>query len=932
MSTAPSLWLVDGSHAVYRAFHAIHVKDPADLLRAPDGRPTNAVHVFTSMMLRALREHRPTHLLVAFDEAAEESRQAIFADYKITRPETPDLLKPQFPMVHQVIDALGLRRLAFRGYEADDIIATLCKRARALGMDVVILSGDKDLLQLVEAPAGEGAPAVRCYDSMLEKWYGPAEVKEKWGVGPERVGDLLALTGDEIDNIPGVPGVGAKTAAGLLAEHGSLEGVLEAAPAIKKPKLRENLLANLDNVRRGRKLIALFDNLALPITQDNLFTELAIHPIDEGKVRPLFKELGFNRLLGQLPKPIPVPPSGARRVIATAEALEPLVARAREAGRIGLLTLTSEGEPLHDLLVGVAVSLPAGRADADSGRLSFYVPLGHAAQGTPQGAGSGDLFSEPQAGLSRAAAIALLRPLLEDAAVFKDGHDLKRDVIAWSRAGVALAGLGTDARLASYLLDPTERDHALLPAARERVALELPDLKALQERSGKGKKATPLAALAPEDLGDAACALAEGARLLAAAHEEDLRAEPELWALYAGLERPLLSILAALEQRGIGLDVPKLQAISLELGVQIDHLLAEIHQLAGGEFSPASNPQLAEVLYGRLGLPVIKSGKTGPSTDQEVLEKLAEQHPLPAKILEHRQLTKLRNTYLDALPAALGKDGRLHTTFDQAVAATGRLSSVNPNLQNIPIRTPVGARIREAFIPGPGLKLISADYSQIELRILAHISGDPVLAESFRTGEDLHARTAGETFGVLARDVTRQQRDIAKMINYGIAYGLSGFGLGQRLGLPTEEANAIIARYFERYAGVAAWLHRVVEETRRDGVVHTLFGRRRFLPDIASRNPALRMAAERMAVNTPIQGTAADLVKRAMLRVDERLKKEGLRASMLLQIHDELVVETSPGELAAVLPLVQHEMEQAAALSVPLVVEIGEGDTWAAAH
>jgi DNA polymerase-1 len=432
-------------------------------------------------------------------------------------------------------------------------------------------------------------------------------------------------------------------------------------------------------------------------------------------------------------------------------------------------------------------------------------------------------------------------------------------------------------------------------------------------------------------VGAAAAALVEGARRLADALGEDLKADAELWPLYAELELPLLRVLADLELAGINLDVARLRQLSQEVQQQTDALLKEIFQLAGGEFMPGSTQQLADVLFKKLGLPVLRRGKTGPSTDQEVLEELALQHPLPAKILEHRQLTKLQNTYLDALPAALGRDGRLHTTFDQAVAATGRLSSVNPNLQNIPIRTALGAKIREAFIPQPGWKLISADYSQIELRVLAHITGDPVLRASFESGEDLHARTAGETFGVPPGEVTRQQRDIAKMINYGIAYGLSAFGLAHRLGLEKQEAGVIIEKYFSRYRFVKQWLDDTIAEARRTGMVKTLFGRRRYLPDINSKNATARNAAERTAVNTPIQGTAADLVKRAMLRVDAALK-DRYRARMLLQVHDELVLEAPQAEVAEVGPLVMAQMRGAADLAVPLEVELGEGNTWAEAH
>jgi DNA polymerase-1 len=896
----PSLWLVDGSHAIFRAYHAL------PHLSTRRGVPTNAVYGFTTMLLRAIREGNPTHLAVAFDEEGKQARSEIYAEYKATRGAPPEDLSPQFPLVRRVLEALNVPAVGLSGWEADDVIATLVRRARSLGWDAVIVTGDKDLLQLVDG-------AVRCYDSMYEKWYGPAEVEEKWGVPPHLVADLLALTGDKIDNVPGIPGVGEKTAAALLKEFGTLDGVLSRAGEIKKPKLRENALANLETVRRARKLIQLHDDLPLPVQLE----DLARKPLNEPKARSLFTELEFVRLINDLPRPPPTPPTGARSIATDLPAVEKLVARARQAGRIGLLTLTSADEPLHDDLLGVALSLPDE---------SVYVPLGHRPRGGPSGA----LFAPAE--LDARKAIALLRPLLEDAQVRKSGHDLKRDLVAWKRASVELRGLDVDARLASYLLDPTGRDHSLAQTARERISCELPVLKELCEKTGKGKKATPLPEVPVDEVGAAACALVEGARRLAAALEEDLRADPELWQLYSELELPLEEVLARVELTGISLDVARLESLNQELGKQIDQLLLEITQLAGEEFLPTSNQQLAEILYKKLQLPVLKRGKTGPSTDQEVLEELAQQHPMPAKVLEHRQLTKLKTTYLDALPAALGKDGRLHTTFDQAVAATGRLASINPNLQNIPIRTPLGARIREAFIPRAGWTLLSADYSQIELRILAHISGDPVLRDSFLSGEDLHARTAGETFGVPPAEVTRQQRDIAKMINYGIAYGLSSFGLAHRLGLEQSEAHSIIERYFARYARVKEWLDATIEEARSSGRVKTLFGRRRYLPDINSKNPAARSAAERTAVNTPIQGTAADLVKRAMLRVDRALSARALQAKMLLQVHDELVLEAPPAELEQVSSLLAEEMKGVADFAVPLEVELGHGPTWAAAH
>src|SRR2546426_1326880 len=622
----PSLWLVDGSHTIFRAYHAL------PHLSTRQGVPTNAVYGFTTMLLRAIREGSPTHLAVAFDEEAKAKRSEIYSAYKATRGAPPEDLSPQFPLVRRVLEALRVPAIGFPGYEADDVIATLALRARAQGWEVVIVSGDKDLMQLV-------VNGIRCYDSMYEKWYGPEEVEAKWGVPPQQVADLLALTCDKIDNIPGVPGVGEKTAAGLLKEYGTLENVLANAGGVKKPKLRENLLASLDSVRRGRQLISLYGELPLPVQLEDLERK----PVDEPRARKLFTELEFGRLVNDLPGPPPTPPSGARSTATTLEQVQRLVDKARAANRFALLTLTSEDEPLRDELLGLAFSLPDE---------SVYVPLGH----RPAGAGgSGALFAPAEINARRA--IPLLKPLLEDPGIIKDGHDLKRDIDAWRRVGVNLKALGIDSRIASYLIDPTGRDHSLVQTARERISCELPLLKELCERSGKGKKATPLAELSVDETSAAACALVEGARRLCEALGEDLRADPELLGLYSEIEKPLIDVLANLELTGIRVDVPRLQRLSDEIGRQIDALLQEIYQLAGGEFLPGSTQQLAEVLYKKLNLPVLKRGKTGPSTDQEVLEELAQHHPLPAKVLEHRQLTKLKSTYLDALPAGIGQDG-----------------------------------------------------------------------------------------------------------------------------------------------------------------------------------------------------------------------------------------------------------------------------------
>src|SRR6267154_243871 len=534
----PSLWLVDGSHTIFRAYHAL------PHLSTRQGVPTNAVYGFTTMLLRAIREGSPTHLAVAFDEEAKAKRSEIYDGYKATRGPPPEDLRPQFPLVRQVLEAMRVPAIGFPGYEADDVIATLAKRARAQGWDVVIVSGDKDMMQLV-------VDGIRCYDSMYEKWYGPAEVEEKWGVPPQQVADLLALTGDKIDNVPGIPGVGEKTAAALLAEFGSLEGVLQHAGEIKKPKLRENALASIETVRRGRTLIQLNGDLPVPVQ----LGDLVRRPPREDKARSLFIELEFSRLLKDLPRPPAVPPSGARSLATDLAAVEKLAARMREAGRATILTLTSEDEPLHDELLGIAVSLPDE---------SVYVPIGHRPRGGPEGS----LFAPAE--LDGRRAVEILRPVLEDAKVRKDGHDLKRELVAWKRRGIELRGLAIDSRLASYLLDPTGRDHSLAQTARERIGCELPALKELCEKSGKGKKATPLPEVPVDEVSAAACALVEGARRLSEELEKDLREDPELWPLYSKLELPLSEVLANVELAGISLDVPRLEALNREISGQIE--------------------------------------------------------------------------------------------------------------------------------------------------------------------------------------------------------------------------------------------------------------------------------------------------------------------------------------------------------------------------
>jgi DNA polymerase-1 len=900
----PVLHLIDGSGYLFRAYHALPP------LTTSKGVPTGAVRGLASMLLRDLRQQKPTHVAVCMDLDSRGKRAEIYPEYKAHRPPPPEDLVPQFALVRDVIRALDVPMLELSGYEADDIIATLAREALERGWEVVVHSGDKDLMQLVK----DGH--CRFYDGLKDKWFGDGEVREKWGVGPAQVGDLLALIGDKVDNVPGVPGVGEKTAAQLLAEFGSLDAVLARAGEVKKPKLRENLLANLDQVRLARRLVALDDRAPVGVTLD----DLARKPIDPVKARAVFGELEMFSLLKELPQPAsstalePAPAAASAPapelvgtsvttwLVSSAAQLESLVLGLRDSSRFSLQLVLSGERPLVDALLGVAVATEQG---------AHYVPVGMGGLG--------------QAALPERLVLDALRPLLEAQTPLKDGHSIKAAATALLARGIRLAGLGLDVEVASFLLNAARREHALPDLARERLKLELagPPLDAR-------KRPTFVNAL-PDELAPYAGGHADAVRQLVPQLEAELAREG-LTALWAELERPVLPILAAMEVAGIKVDGAALRAQGAEFEKEIAALLAEIEALAGRPFNVNAPAQLAEVLFDKLQLPVVRKGKTGPSTDAEVLEKLAEQHPLPGKVLEYRSISKLKNTYLDTLPELVAGDGRVHTTFNPIGAATGRVSSNDPNLQNIPIRTDLGRRIRAAFVAEAGHLLVSADYSQIELRILADMSGDAALCDSFRRGEDVHTRTAAETFGVLPLLVTPEMRRVAKMINYAIAYGLSPYGLSTRLGIARDEAKAAIDAYFARYTGVKAWLARTVEQGRDKGYVSTLLGRKRQLADLRSRNPAARQAAERAAVNAPIQGTAADIVKKAMVAVDAAVRRELPAARMLLQVHDELLFEVPEAEADRLAALVKPIMEGALALQVPLVVDVGRGRSWADAH
>jgi DNA polymerase-1 len=881
--------LIDASGYIFRAYHAIQA------LSTSKGVPTNAVYGFTRMLLKTLREFAPTHVALAFDKESRLGRQAIDATYKANREGPPPDLVPQFDLIRRVVAALNVPVLEYEGWEADDVIGTLARQAREEGFHVLVVTGDKDFIQIVDEH-------VELFDPMQDKRTGPKEVRERLGIVPSQMRDYLALIGDPIDNIPKVPGIGPKTAVELLQQFGDIEAILERPNEIKKPKIREALEANASQLRRAKSLVAFRTDLPLDVRVQDLMRR----PIKDAQARALFSELEFFKLLQEMPAQQPTPLSVATQVVSDRQGLEQIAAAASEAKSLTVIP-AFEGLPYAAELTGLGIATEDGS--------SYYVPLQHRYIGAP-GQVSGDTFR------------AVMKPVLEDARVVKHGHDLKSLTLVLAGIGIELAGAQGDVELLSYLLNPSRRQHALVDLARERLGVELPQSPML----APGRKKGPLLCEVPvEQSGDCFGASADAARRLTAALWTEIE-QAGLSKLAQEIELPLIPILARMERKGVKVDLAALSNIEKKVDIDCAAKLAEVFKLAGKEFNVNSNGQLSQVLYDELQLPIMRRGKTGPSTDQEVLEKLSEHHPLPKAVIEYRMLSKLKSTYLETLPQLIAADGRLHTSFHQAAAATGRLSSSDPNLQNIPIRSELGREIRRAIVADPGHRLVSADYSQIELRLLAHIANDEALLQAFRNDEDVHTRTAAEVFGVAPDCVSSNQRRAAKAINFGIAYGLSPHGLSTRLDISTEEARSVIDRYFARYAGIRRYLDETVEKARRTGYVETLFGRRRFIPELHSRNRNAAQAAERAAINMPIQGTAADLIKLAMIRIEEAIASARLRAQMLLQVHDELLFEAPEREVEALKDLVQTLMSNVATLKAPLKVDIGSGTSWAEAH
>jgi DNA polymerase-1 len=894
MATRPTLFLIDGNSQMYRAYHAIRG------LTGPDGKSTNAVFGFVTMLRKLLADHRPTHVAAAFDLAGPTFRDALADDYKANRAPMPPDLVEQVDLVHRACAALGVPVLTHEGVEADDVIGTLAKRAEAAGFDVAIVTGDKDLLQLVGG-------SVRVFNPRDEgTWYDAAGVVEKFGVPPERVIDVLALTGDSVDNVKGVPGIGDKGARELIGEFGSLDALLEGAGRVTQKRYREALLAHAGEALKSRELVTI--RTSVPVAVE--FDALAYTGADRERCYELFSSLGFRSLTNEF-APTAATVAKDYQAVVSLEALAALVPELRAVGSVAVAVIGDDASPLRTRLIGIALS-----AGMRHGR---YVPLGHTA-----------LDESPSLDARRA--VDLLRPLLAGGGCEIVGHDVKFDAMVLDRHGLRVADSAFDTMLASYLLDSTRAPHALEDLGSTYLGYRAV---AAEEVLGKGAKAVTAADLPVSAILDYACERADLARQLAGVLKPKL-AEQGLDGVYRDLEMPLVPVLMAVEQAGVRVDVAALGALSTRLDTEMERLAARIYGLAGEPFNINSPKQLGDVLFEKLKLPALKkTGKTKTaSTAVEVLEELAASHELPRLVLDWRAMQKLKGTYVDALPALVdGATGRVHTSFNQAVAATGRLSSSDPNLQNIPVRTELGREIRKAFVAEPGNVLISADYSQIELRVLADLAGDAALIDAFRRGEDIHDRTALAIFGAASGRDRKEMRATAKMVNYALLYGKTAFTLSKDIGVSQQAAQAFIDAYFAGFPGVRQFIDRTLEEARATGVVKTLFGRRRPVPDITSQNTQVRQAAERVAVNMPIQGTAADILKRAMIDVHRALLERpapatGLRARMILTVHDELLFEVPRAEADEVAALVKTHMEGAARLAVPLTVDIGIGDNW----
>ena len=908
------VYILDVFSLVFQVFHGLPP------MTGPAGQPTNAVFGFTRDVMNLLREHQPSHLYCAMDSPGKGIRNDWYPEYKANRDAMPEDLVPQIAMIEEVIAGFGLPVLRLDGWEADDIFATLAKRAAEAGHEVRIVTSDKDARQLINSQ-------VQIYHIRKDEFQDEEFVKEQWGVRPDQVIDFQSLVGDSVDNVPGMPLVGPKKARILLEQYGTLEEVLAHADEVNGKKLKENLVTFADQSRLSRRLVTLYDDLPLELDWD----AQRIGSPDVERLNSLFNEFGFRSFPAELRKladadgDLPAaeadtpeitgdhggPAQGQlfgqtdRRwtLVDTTEQFDTFLEELSAQNKICFDLETTGLDELTADIVGWAFCWEPGHG--------WYVPV----RG-PEGARVLDPDTVRDA----------LQPVIESEEIEKTNQNIKYDMLVLRRAGLKLAGIGVDPMIGHFLVDAGARSHSLAALSEKylnHTMIPISDL------IGKGKNQKSMADIDVDQVAEYASEDADVSWQVAELITDELERN-NLWDLYWDLERPLIPILAEMEYAGIRLDSAELGRQAESVGERLVGLVEEIHELAGREFNIDSPKQLREILFEELKLPVQKRTKTGPSTDQSVLEKLAPLHPLPERITEHRQLSKLKNTYLDALPALVNdRTGRLHTSFNQVAASTGRLSSLQPNLQNIPVRTTEGRQVRRAFVPGDtGMVLLCADYSQVELRVLAHFSGDSAMQTAFHNGVDIHAAVAAEVFGVDAEEVDSDMRRMAKAVNFGVVYGQSPFGLAASLGISQVEAAKFIDGYFSRYHGVADYLDRVLDECRRSGFAETIRGRRRPIHGIRPEPNRQRNMPERTAINSVIQGSAADLIKQAMIGVDRALKQDGHPGTMLLQIHDELVFEVPENDLESLVALVRQEMESALALDVPLVVDCAAGHNW----
>jgi len=924
----PHLVLIDGPNYVFRAFHAVRHN-----LTNSKGEPTNAVFGYVQMLRSILKDLSPTHVSVVFDPKGGTFRNRMYPAYKAHRPPMPEDLAAQWPAVFELTDAFHLNRICIDDYEADDVIATLAKQAEAKGWDVTMVSTDKDLMQLIN-------PRIWMLDTMRKKDYGPEEVKEKWGVGPDRIHDLLALAGDSADNIPGVPGIGPKTAVQLLEAYGDLEGVLAHAPEIKQTKRRENLIEFAEDARLSYRLVALDDQVDVGVELD----DLAVRAPDRSKLATLFAKLEFRRLLAEFDdtetaaasteatpsaetapsteteannsaeEATPTPAYERHDILVNDEAtLAHLLQALQQADMFAVDTETTSLNTHDADIVGLSFCVKAGEA--------YYLPLRHRAV---------DLLEPKPQQLPFADVMARLKPLLEDPSKAKCGHNLKYDVQVFRRAGIHLTGIVADSMLLAYCLYPAKYAPKMNAVSAEYLKHPCIPYEAV---AGKGAKKicfdlVSIATALPYAAEDADVALR-----LTLLLQEKLRAEQRLQR-HDAIELPLALVLTDMEWKGACVDVSILAQLSKSFGQRIATLKTAIHAAAGQEFNIQSPKQLGILLFETLAIEGGKKTKSGQwATGQEVLEKLANEHEVPRLILQVRQLMKLKSTYTDALQKLVHRTTkRVHTSFNQAITTTGRLSSSEPNLQNIPIRSAEGREIRKAFVAEAGNMLIAADYSQIELRLMAHFSADAALQQAFMDGKDIHAETAAAVHGVDLADVSGEMRRGAKIINFGILYGMSAFGLAKQLGVSRSEAKAFIDAYFARFPKVRAFMDATLESAKEKYFVETLLGHRVYVPEINSDNGMRKSYAERTAINAPLQGSGADIIKIAMIDLHQRLQREAPDAAIILQVHDELIVEVKASEVERVSEIMRQSMQSAVQLNVPLIVDIGVGKNWFEAH